>query len=212
MVRARLSPERIVDAAVAVADQGGLAQVSMRNVGRELGVEAMSLYHHVSDKDSLLDAMVDWIFARIELPTVDDEWRAGMARRADSAREVLSAHPWALGLVESRRTPGPALLTHHNAVLGCLRRNGFSVELASHTFSAIDSYVYGFVLTEMNLPFSESADDFVGEFTEAMPMELYPHLAELGAAIMESGYRFADEYRYGLDLVLDSIAERFAVS
>ncbi|MFT3900807.1 MAG: TetR/AcrR family transcriptional regulator C-terminal domain-containing protein [Gordonia sp. (in: high G+C Gram-positive bacteria)] len=208
MTRARLTRGKIVDAAVAVADAGGLAQVSMRNVGRELGVEAMSLYHHVKDKSALLDAMVDWIFTRVELPAPDDGWREGMVRRADSARVVLAAHPWALGLIESRRTPGPALLRHHDAVLGCLRRNGFSVELASHAFSAIDSYVYGFVLTELNLPFGESADDFVEEFTDALPMDDYPHLGELGAAIMAGGYQYGDEYRYGLDLVLDSLADR----
>ncbi|HNP56850.1 MAG TPA: TetR/AcrR family transcriptional regulator [Gordonia sp. (in: high G+C Gram-positive bacteria)] len=208
MARAHLTREKVVDAAVAVADAGGLSAVSMRNVGRELGVEAMSLYHHVADKSALLDAMVDWIFTRIELPAPDDGWRDGMVRRADSARAVLAAHPWALGLVDSRRTPGPALLTHHNAVLGCLRRNGFTVELASHAFSAIDSYVYGFVLTEMNLPFSDGADELVGEFTDALPVADYPYLAELAETVVTESYRFADEYSYGLDLVLDSIAVR----
>ena len=208
MARAHLTREKVVDAAVAVADAGGLSAVSMRNVGRELGVEAMSLYHHVADKSALLDAMVDWIFTRIELPAPDDGWRDGMVRRADSARAVLAAHPWALGLVDSRRTPGPALLSHHDAVLGCLRRNGFTVELASHAFSAIDSYVYGFVLTEMNLPFSDGADELVGEFTDALPVADYPYLAELAETVVTESYRFADEYSYGLDLVLDSIAVR----
>ncbi len=210
MARTRLTRAMVVDAAVEVADTGGAAQVSMRNVGRALGVEAMSLYHHVADKSALLDAMVDWIFTRIELPADDDGWREGMERRAHSAREVFAAHPWALGLVESRRTPGLALLRHHDAILGCLRRNGFSIDLAAHAFSAIDSYVYGFVLTETNLPFGDSADGFVDEFTESLPVDEFPHLAELGAAITVHGYRFADEFVYGLDLVLDSITERFA--
>nr|WP_212763436.1 TetR/AcrR family transcriptional regulator [Gordonia araii] len=203
-----MSREKIIDAAVAVADDGGLGQVSMRNVGRQLGVEAMSLYHHVADKDAMLDGMVDWIFTRVELPADDDGWRDGMVRRADSARSVLAAHPWALGLVESRRTPGPALLRHHDAVLGCLRRNGFSVALARHAFSAIDSYVYGFVLTEMNLPFSDSADDFVEEFTTATSMDDYPYLVESAAAIMASSFQYGDEYSFGLGLILDSIARR----
>jgi AcrR family transcriptional regulator len=208
VARAHLTREKVVAAAVAVADAGGLSAVSMRNVARELGVEAMSLYHHVADKSALLDAMVDWIFTRIELPTPDDGWREGMVRRADSARAVLAAHPWALGLVDSRRTPGPALLSHHDAVLGCLRRNGFTVELASHAFSVIDSYVYGFVLTEMNLPFSDGADELVGEFTDTLPVADYPYLAELAQTVVTESYRFADEYSYGLDLVLDSIAVR----
>lgn len=206
--RARLTRARVVDAAVAVADSGGLTGVSMRTVGRELGVEAMSLYHHVADKGALLDAMVDWIFTRIDVPAEGDGWRAGMVRSADSARTVLTEHPWALGLIESRRTPGPATLRHHDAILGCLRRNGFPVDLASHAFSAIDSYVYGFVLTEMNLPFSDGADEFVGEFTEALPMDEYPHLSELAAVIMASGYRYADEFGYGLGLILDAIEHR----
>ncbi len=116
--------------------------------------------------------------------------------------------PLALGLVDSRRTPGPALLSHHDAVLGCLRRNGFTVELASHAFSVIDSYVYGFVLTEMNLPFSDGADELVGEFTDTLPVADYPYLAELAQTVVTESYRFADEYSYGLDLVLDSIAVR----
>jgi len=210
VVRARLTRDDVVDAAVAVADEGGLTQVSMRNVGRELGVEAMSLYHHVSDKSALLDAMVDWIFRRIELPAADDGWREGLRRTAESTGRVLAAHPWALGLVESRRTPGAAVLRHHDAVLGCLRRNGFPIMLASHAFSAVDSYVYGFVLTELNLPFNDGADEYVGEFTEALPMNDYPHLAELARTIMADGFRYSDEFAYGLDLVLDSLAVRLA--
>ena len=154
MPRPALTRDRVVDAAVRVADRGGLAHVSMRNVGRELGVEAMSLYHHVAGKDALLDALADRVYGEIALPAPDLPWRPAMADRAASARAVLAAHPWALGLIESRRDPGPALLRHHDTVLGCLRRNGFSVALAAHAFSVIDAYVYGFVLTEVNLPFS----------------------------------------------------------
>src|SRR5690606_40325986 len=125
--RTPLTRERIVDAAAAVADSGGLESVSMRNVGRELGVEAMSLYHHIAGKEALLDELADWIFARIHLPTAERGWRDEIAARSRSAREVLTAHPWGLALVESRRTPGPAVLDHHDAVLGCLRGGGFSV-------------------------------------------------------------------------------------
>ena len=159
--RPALSRDRIVDAAATVADSRGLTGVSMRNVGKELGVEAMSLYHHISGKDDLLDGLADWVFTGIELPALDQPWRPAMSERAASSRGRLSAHPWALGLIESRRNPGPALLRHHDTVLGCLRRNGFSVELAAHAFSAIDAYVYGFVLTELNLPMEsgEGADE-----------------------------------------------------
>ncbi|MGB7961868.1 MAG: TetR family transcriptional regulator, partial [Propionicimonas sp.] len=129
--RQPLSGHRIVEAAVAVADRGGLTAVSMRNVGRELGVEAMSLYHHVASKEALLDDLADWIFTGIELPDEHEPWREGMVKRATSAREVLASHPWALGLIESRSTPGRALMRHHNAVIGCLRGSKFPVPLAS---------------------------------------------------------------------------------
>jgi AcrR family transcriptional regulator len=207
--RPALSRTRVVDAAVAVADRGGLAAVSMRNVARELGVEAMSLYHHVANKDQLLAEMVDWIFQRIELPSLGEPWRPAMIKRAASAREVLGNHPWALGLIESGRSPAPALLNHHNTVLGSLRRGGFSVVLAAHAFSAIDSYVYGFVLTEQNLPFGEeeSAEDFAAQME--LPRDQYPHLAEMiGELVMGRDYAYANEFDYGLGLILDELERR----
>lgn len=194
---------------MAVADRGGLAQVSMRNVGRELGVEAMSLYHHIAGKDALLDAMVEWIFERVVRPEVGVSWRPEMARRAESAREVLAAHPWALGLVESRM-PGPALLAHHEAVLACLRADGFSLELAAHAFSALDAYTYGFVLTEVNLPFAADGDvDGFAERVDAMiPADRYPRMAEmLHTRIMGQGYDYGDEFVFGLDLILDRLED-----
>ncbi|MDO8144511.1 TetR/AcrR family transcriptional regulator [Isoptericola sp. 178] len=211
MARTTLSSTKIVEAAVQVADEGGLTAVSMRNVGRRLGVEAMSLYHHVANKEALLDQLADWVFTRIALPTVGDPWRPAMAARAESARTVLAAHPWALGLVESRRTPGPALLHHHDTVLGCLRAGGFSVVLASQAFAAIDAYVYGFVLTEQSLPFEAGED--AGEFVAAvdLPLAEYPHLAEMvGELVVGGDYRFADQFDDGLALVLDGLERRLA--
>jgi AcrR family transcriptional regulator len=208
-VRPALSRDRVVEAASRVADSGGLTSVSMRNVAKELGVEAMSLYHHIAGKDALLDALADRIFAAIELPDVDDPWRPAMTARAASARAVLSAHPWGLGLIESRRNPGPALLRHHDAVLGCLRRGGFSVALAAHAFSVIDAYVHGFVLTELNLPFEpgEATEEFVE--TLALPVDDYPHLTEMiTEQVRGREYAYADEFTYGLELILDGLEER----
>jgi AcrR family transcriptional regulator len=209
--RAALTRDRIVDAAVAVADRGGSGAVSMRSVGREVGAEAMSLYHHLSGKDELLDALADWAFGRIVLPAPDQPWRAAMADRAASARAVLVAHPWALGLLESRRHPGPALLHHHDAVLGCLRGAGFTVVLASHAFSVLDAYVYGFVLTELNLPMEggEEAEEFATGL--GLAAEDYPHLVEMMTEqVLGGDYSYAAEFDYGLDLVLDGLEERLA--
>jgi AcrR family transcriptional regulator len=208
--RPPLSRRRVIEAAARVADAAGLAGVSMRSVGRELGVEAMSLYHHVAGKEALLDGLADWVFAQVALPAEGGAWRAEMESRARSAREVLAAHPWGLGLIESRRSPGEATLRHHDAVLGCLRTAGFPVRLAAHAFSVLDAYVYGFVLTEVNLPFEpgESTEDFVGELGSVLAD--HPHLAEMVATQMVGrDYAYADEFDYGLALVLDGLEQRF---
>lgn len=211
--RPALSRERVVEAAVRVADDGGLVAVSMRNVGKSLGVEAMSLYHHIPNKEALLDELVEWIFQRMELPGLDDPWRPAMTMRAGSSRQVLAAHPWALGLIESRSNPLPATLRHHDTVLGNLRRNGFSLDLASHAFSVIDAYVFGFVMTESNLPFSPDSQAGVADFVaniEIVAAE-YPYLMEMVVEKVSTGsYAFSDEFAYGLDVILDELEHRLA--
>ncbi|RLQ83131.1 TetR/AcrR family transcriptional regulator C-terminal domain-containing protein [Salinibacterium amurskyense] len=206
-VRGTLSRERIVDAAAAVADRDGLASVSMRTVGAELKVQAMSLYHHVSNKEALLNELAEWVFSQIELPEIDAPWREQMVRRAQSARQVLRAHPWGLGMLESRPVPGPALLRHHDRVMGCLMAHGFSAALATHAFSTIDAFVYGFVLTESGLPFApgEGAEaEFAAEV--APSAEEYPHLARALAELFGAGeYAFENEFGDGLTLILDGL-------
>lgn len=206
--RVGLSPEGIVAAAAAVADAGGLSQVSMRNVARELGVEAMSLYHHIPGKESLLDSLADWAFALIDAPEPGEPWRSAMVRRAVSTRRVLGAHPWALGLLESRPAPGPALLRHHDRVLGCLLEAGFPVPHAVSAVSTIDAYVYGFVFTEESLPFA--SDQETTAFAEGIDLdpERFPHLARMLTELLPAEYSFADEFTRGLDLVLGAIAAR----
>lgn len=208
--RPGLSPERIVDAAARVADASGLTGVSMRTVARELGVEAMSLYHHVPNKEALLDALADWVFDRIPLPDPSLPWREALTRRWVDARATLSAHPWGLGLIESRRSPGPATLRNHDAVLGCLLGAGFPVPLAATAFSALDAYVFGFVLTEQTLPFEpgESAEEFVEAL--ALPTDDYPHLATFIAAQVGPDYAHSDEFVIGLDLILDALEQRLS--
>jgi AcrR family transcriptional regulator len=205
--RAPLSRERVLAAAVALADAGGVEGLTMRRLGEALGVEAMSLYHHVANKDDLLDGMIDVVFAEIELPSGDD-WRTAMRRRAVSARAALSRHRWAIGLMESRTTPGPATLRQHDAVLGCLRAAGFSLPLAGHAFSAIDSYVYGFALQERGLPFDtpEETAELAQEMLAQFPVDAYPHLFEFTTEhVMRPGYDYATEFGFGLDLLLDGL-------
>jgi AcrR family transcriptional regulator len=205
--RAPLSRERVLQAALALADQGGIESLSMRKLGESLGVEAMSLYNHVANKGDLLDGMIDAVFREIDLPTGPD-WKATMRQRSTAVRAALSAHPWAVGLMESRTAPGPATLEHHDAVLGCLRRAGFSVQLAGHAYAALDSYIYGFALQEQGLPFdsAEQAAELAPMILAQFPPGRYPHLAEFTTEhVLQSGYRFSDEFEFGLDLILDGL-------
>lgn len=210
MARTPLSRDVIVAAATTVADERGLSRVSMRTVAAELGVEAMSLYHHIPNKEALLDELADVVFGEIELPSVNATWRDGMAARAQSARAALLRHPWGLGLLESRRRPGPAALRHHNAVLGCLRRGGFSVRAAMRAVSLLDSYVYGFVVTELNLPFGAGeAEDYV--LGVPVTVEDHPYLIEMARTeIAGKDYRYGDEFEAGLALILDGLDAHWA--
>src|ERR1700736_535767 len=205
--RAALTRERILQAAISLADRDGIESLSMRKLGQELGVEAMSLYNHVRNKIDMLDGMVDLVFGEIDLPANGVDWRTAMRKRAISAREVLLRHPWAIGLMESRATPGPAHFRHHDAGLGSLRTAGFSVDLAAHAYSILDGYIYGFTLTELTLPFrnleiAEAAGNIMGGFRRGE----YPHLAQMAVdRSMKPGYSYGHEFEYGLDLILDGI-------
>ncbi len=180
----------------------------MRKLAERLGVEAMSLYHHAANKGVILDGMVDMAFAEIELPAGRLGWRSAMRQRAVSARQVLLRHPWAIGLMESRRNPGPATLRHHDALIGCFREAGFSIAGAAHAFSLIDSYLYGFLLQEANLPFQGESDlgEMAQSMLEGLPADEFPHLTEMIVEhAMGPGYAFADEFEIGLDIVLDGV-------
>src|SRR3989442_730024 len=205
--RAALTRERILRAAISLADRDGIESLSMRKLGHELGVEAMSLYNHVRNKVDMLDGMVDVVFSEIELPANGEEWQIAMRKRAISARQALLRHPWAIGLMESRATPGPATLRHHDAVLGSLRTVGFSIDMAAHAYSILDGYIYGFTLTELTLPFRNSEiAEVAGNIMEGFRPGEYPHLAEMAVdRAMKPGYNYGDEFEYGLDLVLDGI-------
>jgi AcrR family transcriptional regulator len=208
--RAPLSRERVLRGAIAVADRGGIEALTIRSLAQEMGVKPMSLYHHVANKEAILDGMVDVVFGEIDLPPAGADWRSAIRRRASSARAVLRRHPWATPFMESRSSPGTATLRHHDPVIGAFRRAGFSVELAAHACSLVDSYVYGFALEEAALPFDPTT---VADAAQAMlaqfPAAEYPYLAELTAEhVLKPGYDYGDEFEYGLDLILDGLERR----
>lgn len=202
-----LSRDRIVVSAVALADERGLGHLTMRRLGEALGVEAMSLYHHVPGKEALLDAMVDAVFAEIDVPVADD-WRQGLRARAESQRAALLRHPWALRLVESRDAPGLANLRHHDAVLGYLGAAGFPPRAAGHAYALLDAFVYGFVLQEQQLPFdAATAPETASAMLASLPGASFPHLeAFMREVVLAGGYDFGDEFDVGLGLVLGAIA------
>lgn len=205
-----LSRERVLRCAMAVADAGGLASLTMRSLAKELGVKPMAVYHYFANKDEILDGIVDLVFAEVELPSMETDWRAALRARAASVRTVLRAHSWAIALMESRSTPGAATLHHHDTVLGVLRNAGFSVPMTGHAYALLDAYVYGFILQEVSLPFGP---DSPGDVAESIAAEFrpdeYPYLVEYATErVMQPGYSFADEFDFGLDLILDALERR----
>jgi AcrR family transcriptional regulator len=205
--RKPLNSARVLQAAVALADQAGLEAFSMRGLAQELGVVPMALYKHVANKEELLDGMVDIVFSEIELPSGDVDWSSAMRRRAISTREALKRHSWAIGMMESRH-PGAANLRNHNAVMGCLRKAGFSFEMAIHAYSVQDAYIYGFAVQERDTGFE--TPDSAGEAAQRRAktigaLENYPYLVEIATKLPESGYDNAVEFAWGLDLILDGL-------
>ncbi|MCO6188264.1 TetR/AcrR family transcriptional regulator C-terminal domain-containing protein [Rhizobium sp. L1K21] len=206
--KGQLSKSRVVEAAIRLADKDGIAALTMRKLAQSLGVEAMSLYHHLPNKDAMLGAMVDQIFAEISPPPEGKPWKDAISARAGSAREVLMRHPWAVQVLETRRNPGTITLSHHDAVIGCFRRAGFTVALAAHAYSLIDSYIYGFVMQETTLPFKtgEEAHAVAEQILQGLPEEQYPHLAEMTRElVLKPGYAYSNEFEFGLELILDGL-------
>jgi AcrR family transcriptional regulator len=204
----RLSRDRVLRAAMTHADAHGLDSLSMRTLAEVLGVSPMALYRHVANREDLVDAMIDVVFSEIDLPSTDADWKSAMRQRAISVRDVLARHRWAIGLMESRSHPGPANLRHHDSVIGCLRATGFDIEMVAHAYSVLDGYIYGFALTKMNLPFTASVEieAVAEEMLQPFSPDEYPNLVELITEhAMKPGYDYADEFVYGLDLILDGL-------
>lgn len=209
--RQPLTRQRIVQIAIAHADAAGLEALTMRHVAKGLNAAPMALYRHVSSREDLIDAMIDVVFSEIALPLGGAGWKQAMRERALSLRDVLSRHRWAIGLMESRRHPGPANLRHHDAVIGKLRAAGFDVAMVAHAYSLLDGYIYGFALTKMNMPLDTPADidAMARDMFEPFPANEYPNLTEFVTDhVLQPGYDFAEEFEYGLDLILDGIEQR----
>jgi AcrR family transcriptional regulator len=206
--RERLNRERVLRTAIRLADEIGIERLTMRKLGEELGVEAMSLYNHVSNKDDLLNGMIDAVFEEIELPSHSDHWKTALRKRSVSLRDMLKRHPWANGLMDSAATPGAATLRHHDRVIGTFRNAGFSLDMTAHALSALDSYVYGFAKQDKALPFDteEEAAAMGLIFLAHLPASQYPYLHEFTAEhVLQPGYSYGKEFEFGLDLVLDAL-------
>jgi AcrR family transcriptional regulator len=204
----KVSREQVLDAALALADESGLGAVTMASVGARLGVEAMSLYRHIGNKEEMLDGLVDRVFAEIEVPADASDWHDAMRRRAVSAHAALQRHPWAIGLMESRTQPGPATLGHHDAMLALLFRAGFDGRRATRVYNLLDSYIYGFALQEATLPFSSPAEmEALSDQVLAAMAGAYPNLARVQQDLVGSGFAYADEFEAGLDIIMGALPE-----
>jgi len=204
----KLDRDRVLAEAVVLADGIGIDALTIRRLAEALDSKPMTIYHYVPNKEAIIDGMVDLVFAEIDLPPKDCDWKAAIAQRSRSARSVLSLHPWAASLMESRTNPGPATLTHHNAVLGCFRAAGFSVVMTAHAYALVDAFVYGFALQEASLPATSGAemDELANNISAQFEDGQYPHLVEMVVEhTMQPGYDFRTEFDFGLALVLDGL-------
>jgi AcrR family transcriptional regulator len=213
--RTPLTRERVLAGAVALADEIGIEAFTIRKLATALDVKPMTIYHHVVNKEAILDGMVDRVFDEIDRPPTDTDWKSAMRRRALSARAVLARHPWAAPLMESRTSPGPATMGHHDAVIGCFRRGGFSVAMTAHAYALVDAFIYGFALQEANLPATEgeAMAELAESVMEPFPAGDLPHLTEFTTEhVLQPGYDFGTEFEFGLDLILDGLEARAAPS
>src|SRR3954454_19199343 len=207
--RAPVNRQRTLEVAMAVADSEGIEAVTMRRLARELGVEAASLYHHVDGKEQILDGLVEFVAREIELPKPSADWRKAISQRANHTRAGLLRHPWAVSLMASRNSPGPATLALLEAGIRCFREGRFSVLSAAHAISTVDSYVHGFVLQEVNLPFRNESElaAMTAAIMDTFPASQFPYLVELTVQhVLQPGYDYGKEFDVGLTVVLNGVA------
>ena len=209
----RLSRERVLRAAIAIAGESGIGSLTIRSLAERLNAKPMSVYYYVANKNEILDNIVDLVFSEIELPSPEGDWFEELHAWANSARHVLARNPWAISLLESRSTPGPASLRHHDRIIAVLRGAGFSVATTAHAYALLDSYVYGFALQEAALPFDRpgAATEVTESIMEPFAPGEYPHLVELATEhVLQPGYDFGNEFEFGITLILDGLARALA--
>ena len=203
--RAPLTRERILRTAIDLADEDGIEGLTMRRLGRRLCVEAMSLYNHVTDKDDLLDGMVEEVTGEFEVPTGATDWRSAIRSSTISAHDVLSRHPWASGVIESRAGSGPNRLRLLDATIGVLTGAGFPMPVVIRTLMALDSHTYGFTLQEQAWPFPvEDAPEMAAALAAELPAG-YPNMAAMVAFVASTPPGTILEFEFGLDLLLDGL-------
>ncbi|TCC50721.1 TetR family transcriptional regulator [Kribbella capetownensis] len=202
--REPLNRERVLRAAITLADKEGLDALTMRRLGQEVGVEAMSLYNHVKNKDDILDGIVDLVLTDIDVLPAGTDWKKAMRRRSISAHEVLVAHPWAAMQIMSRYSIGLGMTRYLDATLGRLREGGFTIEGALDAWHTLDSHLYGFTLQQLNLPFAaDEASRVSADVLPGLSAEEFPHVVEVIGHVMRSGRM--EDFEYGLDLILDGL-------
>ncbi len=209
--RAPLTRGKVLGRAITLADEQGFASLTMRALGDSLGVQAMSLYNHITNKDDLLDGMVDLVVSEIQVPDESEPWRVAMQKRGISAHQVLILHPWACGLLMSRANVGPAMLRYVDATLGCLRRAGFSLPMTDHAWNAMDSHIYGFTLQKLNFPFqSHEYSAVAASFLPHLSVSQYPSLHALTEHVASGAHDGLHDLEFGLDLILDGLERMLA--
>lgn len=209
LARGQLSAERIVSAAVDLADRVGFDNVTIRRLADDLGTRPMTIYHYVPSKQDIVEGMVEQVFAEMALPPVDSPWTDALRVRCRSARAVLRRHPWAAPLMESRTSPGPISLAHHEAVLACLRRGGLSWQMTAHAYAVLDSFIFGFAFEEATLPATSGAavTELATDVIATLDDQAYPTLTAFTTEhVLAPGYSFGASFDFGLDLIIDALA------
>jgi len=211
--RAPLSPEKVLRAALRMADKDGIESLSMRKLAQSLKVEAMSLYNHVASKEDILNGLVELVASEIDVPAIGGDWRAAMRQRAISAHAVLMRHPWATMLFVSRVNIGPNMLRYVDATIGCLREAGFSYPLADHAWNVLDAYIYGFTLQKRNFPLDPSEyAAAAAQFLHLIPVEQFPYLNGMSQEVIAGRHDGMHQLETGLDLILDGLERMRAES